>query len=55
VIQERFFGGAFNLYRLDSGAVLHAFSDHTNILPTGARVRTAISAEHPLSVFRIQS
>jgi iron(III) transport system ATP-binding protein len=54
VIVERFFRGAFNLYRLrlDSGTVLHAFSDHTKILPVGARVRTVISAEHALSVFQ---
>jgi iron(III) transport system ATP-binding protein len=54
VIIERFFRGAYNLYRLrlDSGTILHAFSEHTKILPVGARVRTAISAEHPLSVFR---
>lgn len=54
VIQERFFRGAFNLYRLrlDSGTVLHAFSDHTRILPAGTRVRAAITAGHPLSVFR---
>lgn len=55
VITERFFRGAFNLYRLrlDSGTLLHAFSEHTKILPVGARVRTVISAEHPLSVFRL--
>jgi iron(III) transport system ATP-binding protein len=54
VIIERFFRGAFNLYRLrlDSGTVLHAFSEHTKILPVGARVRTGITAEHPLSVFQ---
>jgi iron(III) transport system ATP-binding protein len=56
VIIERFFRGAFNLYRLrlDSGTVLHAFSEHTKILPVGARVRTAITALHPLSVFRYE-
>jgi iron(III) transport system ATP-binding protein len=54
-IVERFFRGAFNLYRLrlDSGTVLHAFSDHTRILPVGARVHTVISAEHPLAVFKV--
>jgi iron(III) transport system ATP-binding protein len=53
LILERFFRGAFNLYRLrlDSGQILHAFTDHTQIMPVGARVRTFISAEHPLSVF----
>jgi iron(III) transport system ATP-binding protein len=53
LIVERFFRGAFNLYRLrlDSGQILHAFSDHTQILPVGARVRTFISAEHPLTIF----
>jgi len=56
VIIERFFRGAYNLYRLrlDSGTILHAFSEHTKILPVGARVRTAISAEHPLSIFRYE-
>ena len=54
VIIERFFRGAFNLYRLrlDSGTILHAFSEHTKILPVGARVQTIIIAEHPLSVFK---
>ena len=53
VILERFFRGAFNLYRLrlDSGQTLHAFTDHTRILPVGTRVRTFIRAEHPLTVF----
>lgn len=57
VIMERFFRGAFNLYRLrlDSGTVLHAFSEHTTIIPVGTRVRTAITAGHRLSVFRIGS
>ncbi|MCK7519342.1 MAG: hypothetical protein MZV64_17260 [Ignavibacteriales bacterium] len=37
----RFFRGAFNLYRLrlNSGQILHAFTDHTKILPVGARVQ----------------
>jgi iron(III) transport system ATP-binding protein len=54
VISERFFRGAFNVYRLqlDSGQVLHAFKDHTVILPVGARVRVYISAGHPLVVFQ---
>jgi len=53
IISERFFRGAFNLYRLrlDSGQVLHAFKEHTVILPVGARVRAYISAGHPLVVF----
>ena len=53
LVVERFFRGAFNLYRLrlDSGQILHAFTDHTKIVPVGARVQTFISAEHPLSVF----
>lgn len=53
VITERFFRGAFNVYRLqlDSNQVLHAFKDHTVVLPVGARVRAYISADHPLVVF----
>ena len=53
VIVERFFRGAFNLYRLrlDSGQTLHAFTDHTRMYPVGTRVRTYISAEHPLTIF----
>lgn len=53
VIVERFFRGAFNLYRLrlDSGQILHASTDHTRIYPVGARVRAYMSAEHPLTVF----
>ncbi len=53
VIVERFFRGAFNLYRLrlDSGQTLHAFTDHTRILPVGTRVRAFISSEHPLTIF----
>lgn len=54
VIAERFFRGAFNVYRLrlDSGQILHAFKDHTLILPVGSRVRAYISAGHPLTVFQ---
>lgn len=54
VVQERFFRGAFNVYRLalDSGQVVHALKAHTEALPPGARVRAYISAQHPLSVFR---
>jgi len=53
VIMERFFRGALNVYRLrlDSGQVLHAFKEHTIILPVGTRVRAYISAGHPLAVF----
>ena len=53
LIVARLFRGAYNLYRLrlDSGQTLHASTDHTQILPVGARVRAFISAEHPLSVF----
>jgi iron(III) transport system ATP-binding protein len=54
VIVERFFRGAFNLYRLrlDSGQVLHAFKEHNHILPVGTRVQAYISAGHPLGVFK---
>jgi iron(III) transport system ATP-binding protein len=53
IIVERFFRGAFNLYRLrlDSGQIVHASMDHTRIYPVGARVRAYISAEHPLTIF----
>jgi iron(III) transport system ATP-binding protein len=53
LIVERFFRGAFNLYRLrlDSGQILHASTDHTRIYPVGARVHAYLSAEHPLTVF----
>ncbi|WP_298008988.1 MULTISPECIES: ABC transporter ATP-binding protein [Anaerolinea] len=53
VIVERFFRGAFHVYRLrlDSGEVMHAFKAHTLVLPAGARVQARISAEHPLMVF----
>jgi hypothetical protein len=45
--------GAFNLYhlRVHSGQILHTFTDHTKILPVGARVQARVSAEHPLTVF----
>ena len=38
--------GAFNLYhlRVNSGQILHAFTDHTKILPVGARVQARVSA-----------
>jgi iron(III) transport system ATP-binding protein len=53
LIVERFFRGAFNLYRLrlNSGQTLHASTDHTRIYPVGARVRAYISAEHPFTIF----
>jgi iron(III) transport system ATP-binding protein len=53
VIAARFFRGAFNVYRLrlDSGQILHAFKEHTCLLPVGARVRARVSARHPLAVF----
>jgi iron(III) transport system ATP-binding protein len=53
LIVERFFRGAFNLYRLrlDSGQVLHSITDHTRILPVGTRVQAYISTEHSLTVF----
>lgn len=53
IIVERFFRGAFNLYRLrlDSGQIVHASTDHTRIYPVGARVRAYVSAEHPLTIF----
>jgi iron(III) transport system ATP-binding protein len=55
LIVERFFRGAYNLYRLrlDSGQTVHASTDHTQILPVGVRVRAFISAEHPLTVFPV--
>lgn len=53
LIVGRFFRGAFNLYRLrlNSGQILHAFTDHAKVLPVGARVQARVSAEHPLTVF----
>ena len=53
VIVERFFRGAFNLYRLrlDDGQILHAYKPHTVLHPLGTRARVYISAEHPLAVF----
>ncbi|GAB4491953.1 MAG: ABC transporter ATP-binding protein [Anaerolineales bacterium] len=57
VIAARFFRGAFNVYRLrlDSGQTLHAFKEHTCLLPVGARVRARVSAGHPLTVFKKQT
>jgi iron(III) transport system ATP-binding protein len=53
LIIERFFRGAFNLYRLrlDSGQILHAFTEHTRILPVGARVQTYLNVDHSLNIF----
>ncbi len=53
LIIERFFRGAFNLYRLrlDSGQILHAFTEHTRILPVGARVQAYVNADHSLNIF----
>jgi iron(III) transport system ATP-binding protein len=52
-ITDRFFQGAFNVYRLrlDSGEVVHAYKDHTENLPEGMRVRAFVRARHPLAVF----
>lgn len=53
-IAERFFHGAFYVYRLrlDSGEIVHANKPHTEKLPVGRRVQAVISAGHPLPVFR---
>jgi len=53
MIAERFFRGAFNVYRLrlDTGQILHACKSHTELISPGARVRAYISAEHSLAVF----
>lgn len=57
LIIDRFFRGAFNLYRLrlDTGQVVHAINPHTNVLPVGTRVQAFISAEHPLTVFTVDN
>lgn len=57
LIVDRFFRGAFNLYRLrlDTGQVVHAINSHTRILPIGTRVQAYISAEHSLTVFSVSS
>ncbi len=54
-IEERFFRGAFYVYRLrlDTGEILHALKPHTASMPVGERVRVFVSAEHPLAVFQI--
>ncbi|MEN4013799.1 MAG: ABC transporter ATP-binding protein [Chloroflexota bacterium] len=53
VLVQRFFRGAFNLYRLrlDSGSVVHAYKPHTHLAQPGERLRAYVSADHPLSVF----
>ena len=53
LIIERFFRGTFNLYRLrlDSGQILHAFTEHTRILPVGARVQAHVNTDHSLNIF----
>lgn len=53
LIIDRFFRGAFNLYRLrlDTGQIIHAINPHTNILAVGTRVQAYVSAEHSLTVF----
>lgn len=54
VIVERFFRGAFYVYRLqlDSGQIIHAYKEHTELFHVGTRVHARISAEHPLVVFK---
>ena len=53
-IQQRFFQGAYYLYRLklDTGQVMHALKSHTERLETGTRVKVYLSAGHDLAVFR---
>jgi iron(III) transport system ATP-binding protein len=53
LIIDRFFRGAFNLYRLrlDTGQIIHAINPHTNVLAVGTRVQAYVSAEHSLTVF----
>ncbi len=53
VILDRMFRGVMNVYRLrlNSGLVLHAFKEHTMVLPVGGRAKTFINAGHPLCVF----
>jgi iron(III) transport system ATP-binding protein len=53
-ILARQFLGAWNLYRLelDSGQVLHAFKDHTCLLPVGERVQVSLTPGHRLVVFQ---
>jgi len=57
LIVERFFRGAFNLYRLrlDTGQILHAINDHTKVLPVGTRVQAYIRTEHALTIFQDES
>jgi len=53
VIVDCMYRGVMNVYRLklDSGLVLDAFTEHTKLLPVGARVKTSIDPGHPLCVF----
>jgi len=53
LIIERSFRGAFNLYRLrlDSGQILHAFTEHTRVHPIGLRVQTYVTTNHSLNIF----
>lgn len=52
-VAARVFRGMMNVYhlRLDSGLVLHAFKEHTNIMPVGTRVQTYLDPGHSLCVF----
>lgn len=54
IVTERQFLGVMNLYRLrmNSGMVLSAVREHTDILPVGERVEVFISARHPLCAFQ---
>jgi iron(III) transport system ATP-binding protein len=54
VILERFFRGAFNVYRLrlDSGEVVHALKEHTELIAPGTRIKAYISTKHDLAVFQ---
>lgn len=54
VIASRVFRGTMNMYRLrlDSGLIVNAFKEHTEIFPAGARVKIFVDAGHPLNVFQ---
>jgi len=53
-VMERFFQGAFYIYRLrlDSGQILHSLKPHVEQVDPGVRVQAFISAGHPLVIFR---
>lgn len=53
-IAERFFKGAFNVYRLrlNSGSVLHALKPHTEVFELGKQVQVMVRSGHPLSVYQ---